>query len=187
MSEFISNYIGSTGILKWSDNSSTSSVRPCDPLNTSNEIFNLLEENRQLMDANSHLKKRINEFETEANKPKTDPGYIVCSSITKVIFNGPATVVFWRDGSKTIVKCMDSDAFDIRTGLILCILKKRLTTKLYSYMNCFYVDGCHKSIYDYIMIQYLGGLKEYKEFLRKWVPPVYYKQLIDIWEPKERK
>lgn len=187
MSDLITNYIGTAGILKWSDNSDASSVGPCDPLNALNDFSNLLTENRRLMDTNACLRRKVNKLEKEVNKPKTDPGYIICSSITKVIFNDPATVVFWKDGSKTVVKCMDGDLFDIRTGLILCILKKRLSAKLYSYMNCYQIDGCHKSIYDYIMIQYLGGLKEYKEFLRKWVPPVYYKQLIDIWEPKERK
>lgn len=167
--------------------SGASSAEPCDPLRESNDIFKLLEDYRKIVDENSYLIMKVSELKTEVSKHKTDPGYIVCSSITKVIFNDPATVVFWKDGSKTVVKCMDGDMFDIRTGLILCILKKRLSAKLYSYMNCYQIDGCHKSIYDYIMVQYLGGLKEYKEFLRKWVPPVYYKQLIDIWEPKERK
>ena len=27
--------------------------------------------------------------------------------ITKVIFNGPATIVFWDDGEKTVVKCSE--------------------------------------------------------------------------------
>lgn len=44
--------------------------------------------------------------------------------ITRVIFNDPATVVFWHDGTKTVVKCQDGDTFDEETGLLMCIAKK---------------------------------------------------------------
>lgn len=38
----------------------------------------------------------------------------MCSvSIRKVIFNDPATVVLWSDGTKTVVKCGPEDKFDI--------------------------------------------------------------------------
>ena len=44
--------------------------------------------------------------------------------IEKVIFNDPATIVIWIDGSKTVVKCQDGDIFDRRTGLLMAIAKK---------------------------------------------------------------
>lgn len=46
--------------------------------------------------------------------------------ITNVIFNGPATIVFWADGTKTVVKCQEGDAFDPNTGLAHAISKKAL-------------------------------------------------------------
>lgn len=46
--------------------------------------------------------------------------------IKKVIYNNPATIVFWTDGTKTIVKCSKTDIFDEQTGLLMCIAKKFL-------------------------------------------------------------
>lgn len=46
--------------------------------------------------------------------------------IKKVIFNYPATVVIWEDGTKTIVKAGDYDVFDPEKGLAMAIAKKAL-------------------------------------------------------------
>lgn len=46
--------------------------------------------------------------------------------IEKVIFSGPATIVFWDDGTKTVVKCQEGDNFDYQTGILLCIIKKNM-------------------------------------------------------------
>lgn len=45
-------------------------------------------------------------------------------TIKNVIFNDPATIVFWQDGSKTVVKCQDGDKFDPEKGLAMAIAKK---------------------------------------------------------------
>jgi hypothetical protein len=42
--------------------------------------------------------------------------------IEKVIFNDPATIVFWGDGDKTVVKCHD-EGFDKEKGLAMAIAK----------------------------------------------------------------
>ena len=44
--------------------------------------------------------------------------------IEKVIFNPPATIVMWNDGTKTVVKCMEGDEFSPETGLAMCVAKK---------------------------------------------------------------
>ena len=46
--------------------------------------------------------------------------------IKKVIHNNPATVVFWGDGTKTVVKCQEEDrhGYSERVGLLMCIAKK---------------------------------------------------------------
>lgn len=43
--------------------------------------------------------------------------------IDKVIFNNPATIVFWSDGTKTVVKA-DGEDFDPEKGLAMAIAKK---------------------------------------------------------------
>ena len=49
--------------------------------------------------------------------------------ITKVIFNEPATIILWNDGSKTIVKCNKDDIFDREKGMAMAICKKILGEK----------------------------------------------------------
>lgn len=46
--------------------------------------------------------------------------------IDNVIFNDPATIVFWSDGTKTVVKCQEGDTFDSEKGLAMAISKKAL-------------------------------------------------------------
>jgi len=53
----------------------------------------------------------------------------------KVIYNGPATIVFWNDGTKTVVKCseckegcfasnMNCPYFDREKGLAMAFVKR---------------------------------------------------------------
>ena len=44
----------------------------------------------------------------------------------KVIFNPPATIILWEDGTKTVVKCDDEDYYEPATGVALCYMKKAL-------------------------------------------------------------
>lgn len=46
--------------------------------------------------------------------------------IKDVIFNPPATIVFWNDGTKTVVKAQNNEAFDPEKGLAMAIAKKAL-------------------------------------------------------------
>lgn len=46
--------------------------------------------------------------------------------IANVIFNDPATIVFWVDGTKTVVKAQDGEKFDPEKGLAMAISKKAL-------------------------------------------------------------
>ena len=53
----------------------------------------------------------------------------------KVIFNDPATIVFWKDGTKTVVKAV-YEPFDKEKGLAMAIAKKALGNKG-KYFNVF--------------------------------------------------
>ena len=48
--------------------------------------------------------------------------------IKDVIFNDPATIVFWSDGTKTVVKA-ENEPFDREKGLAMAIAKKHLGNK----------------------------------------------------------
>ena len=55
-------------------------------------------------------------------KPKPAAAY----SIKNVIFNPPATIVFWADNTKTVVKCGEHDEYDPEKGLAMAFTKKVL-------------------------------------------------------------
>ena len=44
--------------------------------------------------------------------------------IKQVIYNNPATIVFWSDGIKTTSKCDYKDTYNPEMGLILAVMKR---------------------------------------------------------------
>lgn len=73
---------------------------------------------------------------------KTQPKS-ACNPIKKVIFNDPATIVFWKDGTKTIVKCQEGAEFDPEKGLAMAISRHYLC------------DICGLERYDGIFKRYM--------------------------------
>lgn len=67
-----------------------------------------------------------------ANKEAAERSYYmhydIRRFIKKVKFNPPATIVFWTDNTKTVVKCKGED-YDPEKGLAMCISKKVLGDK----------------------------------------------------------
>lgn len=70
-----------------------------------------------------------NEKEKEKKKMHTDYTRTYIPKIKKVIFNNPATIVIWNDGTKTTVKCSERDEYSEEVGLAMCISKKALGNK----------------------------------------------------------
>ena len=46
------------------------------------------------------------------------------AAIKDVIFAPPATIVYWSDGSKTVVKCSEKDVFAPEKGLAMAVAKR---------------------------------------------------------------
>ena len=44
--------------------------------------------------------------------------------ISRIIFNNPATIVIWEDGTKTIVRCMKGEKFEKYAGFAAACMKK---------------------------------------------------------------
>lgn len=86
----------------------------------------------------------------EAAKKKEETT-MTTASIKNVIFNPPATIVFWTDGSKTVVKCNAKEEFDPEKGMAMAIAKR-----------------CANNSDDF-----------YKE-IKKWVEKSGYKQVDDV-------
>lgn len=45
-------------------------------------------------------------------------------NIKQVIHNPPATIIYWNDNTKTVVKVQDDELYDKEKGLALCYMKK---------------------------------------------------------------
>ena len=81
------------------------------------------------------LKQKLDDLKKNRDIPSAYPGstfglvYQECEvrpifAIDKVIFNPPATIVFWLDGTKTVVKCKEGEEFSEWAGIALCLAKK---------------------------------------------------------------
>lgn len=57
------------------------------------------------------------------NMLSTEPDYLR-KCIKTVIYHEPATIVKWKDGTKTVVRCGEYDTYDKEKGLMACIIKK---------------------------------------------------------------
>lgn len=58
-------------------------------------------------------------------------------SIENVIFNPPATIVFWSDKTKTVVKCDSKEEYDPEKGIAMAICKKMIGDNKRDYYNVF--------------------------------------------------
>lgn len=67
-------------------------------------------------EAEELLKRKI-----ESDKRKTIKDFI--NSIRKVQFTDPWTIIFWKNGEVTRIKCQDGDEYSKETGLALGIIK----------------------------------------------------------------
>lgn len=61
----------------------------------------------------------------EDEEEDPDPEFILeLPWIDHIIFNDPATIVFWNDGTKTVVKCMQGEKFERYAGFAAACMKK---------------------------------------------------------------
>lgn len=84
------------------------------------------------VEAKAEVKKILNTAYGRSAMTPADPHperAINPFQIQKVIFNNPATIVFWADGTKTVVKCQEGDTYSRETGLATAIAKKALGNK----------------------------------------------------------
>ena len=44
--------------------------------------------------------------------------------VKRIIFNPPATVIIWKNDTKTVVKCAEDDEFNPEVGVAMCYMKK---------------------------------------------------------------
>lgn len=65
---------------------------------------------------------------------------------TKVLVQGTATIIWWSDGTKTVVKCQKGDKMDPEKGIAMCVMKKFMGTNE-THSN--YLDFAKDAIAEY--------------------------------------
>lgn len=89
------------------------------------------------------------------------------AAIKRVIFNPPATIVYWSDGSKTVVKCNVNDIFDPEKGLAMAIAKRCIgNTSAYYAEIRHWVAECGK---DYPGTPYTESSSVENDTLKKYI------------------
>ena len=69
--------------------------------------------------------QRYRKYKKELDEMLFEERFFNYFDIEKVIFNPPATIVIWKDGTKTVVKC-NGEKFDQEKGLAMAISKRAL-------------------------------------------------------------
>lgn len=72
--------------------------------------------------------KMMRQYATKEKENKCNMSKLNFVKIKNVVFNPPATIVFWADNSKTVVKA-ENENFDPEKGLAMAIAKKALGNK----------------------------------------------------------
>lgn len=86
---------------------------------------------------NKSSKEKVNKINNTV-KPKMP-------KIKNIDFQPPLTVVIWEDGTKTFVKCLDTDDFDPEKGAAMAIAKKALGDKYhYNDVINYYTEKYYK-------------------------------------------
>lgn len=95
------------------------------------------------------IKSSQNSLKGESTMKNTNNKPTPSNPIKQVIFNGPATIVYWKDGCKTIVKCQEGAVNDPEKGFAMAVARH------------YFCDILGMSRYDGIFKKYLP--KETKE------------------------
>lgn len=85
-----------------------------------NSVFRQTREDHYI---NQEFLSTIRDKETKENTMTMKEKYAI-PSIKKVIYDPPATIVYWGDGTKTVVKCCEADIYDAEKGFAMAVIKK---------------------------------------------------------------
>lgn len=74
--------------------------------------------------------------------------------ITKVLYNNPATIVFWSDGTQTRNICPPDTLYNPDTGLAFCMLKKLMgNTEMAKLFNDWELKDYHNDKNHYVELK----------------------------------
>ena len=104
------------------DNGGTYTFRPGDVLRDAQGDWRIRRAEESLLDSIRYM-QWADRILAEASKKEEAPK-MSAATIKNVIFNPPATIIYWSDNTKTVVKCSANDVFDPEKGMAMAIAKR---------------------------------------------------------------
>ena len=104
------------------DNGGTYTFRPGDVLRDAQGDWRIRRAEESLLDSIRYM-QWADRVLADASKKKEVPK-MSATTIKNVIFNPPATIIYWSDNTKTVVKCSPNDVFDPEKGMAMAIAKR---------------------------------------------------------------
>ena len=119
-------------IIESNENATDASITPITALNEAiNSISPYNKGRLESLLSSSNLPKSKNPnsrwipyINKDTKKLAYKKGLVAQLTPVNVIFNPPATIVFWEDGEKTVVKCGEGEVFDKEKGLAMAFCKR---------------------------------------------------------------
>lgn len=81
------------------------------------------------LEAEYILTKRIHELANKKGTATALNNLYNTFEIKDIKVNGPATIVFWADGTKTVVKRFPTETQDVEKAVAMCFMKKALGSR----------------------------------------------------------
>jgi hypothetical protein len=98
-------------------------------MNTADFISKLV---KDYVEGSKMTVEKANDIYSKLDLEQREAVRVLCSvehnkfEIKEIIINEPAMIVFWKDGTKTVVKAQDGETFDEEKGLSMAYAKKAL-------------------------------------------------------------
>ena len=116
------------------------------------------------------------------------------SNIKRVIFNDPATIIMWADGTKTVAKAVKGDKYDPEKGFAIAYAKK-FAGKTFREGDVLSLDGSTGNIYDTLIktvpadpnsgyfgrIMELADKYDVREFIKKTIGEEYLVPIFGVY------
>lgn len=77
-----------------------------------------------LVNGRPNISKYVDVFTMRAGQVPAKPTYREKSPVDRVVHNGPATIIFWKDGSKTVAVQHEGDIWDDEKGFVFAYIKR---------------------------------------------------------------
>lgn len=101
----------------------------CSTISAVDVMSNNVSTTEQLRDLLERVREEDQKKEEERLQAIQEENNRLRSMVKDVKFNGPATIVFWNDGTKTVVKRHELDHYDAEKGVLACMAKKLYNDK----------------------------------------------------------